>query len=77
MERILRKEESGPQSRASSLEEKLRSQTRLLDTDKKILAENLGRICAELNPDKPLAAVKALIERSGLQSLQQKRKRFE
>jgi hypothetical protein len=75
MQRILRKEKTEPQSKASSLEEELKSQTRLLDTDKKILAENLGRICEELNPDKPLAAAMALIEKAQ-PNLRQKRKRY-
>jgi hypothetical protein len=76
MENGLKNRKSEPRTRVASLEEKLRSQVRLLDADKKILAENLGCICAELNPDKPLTAVSLLIEKSGLQSLQQKRKRF-
>ncbi len=76
MENILKNRKSEQRTRVEILEEKLRSQVRLLDADKKILAENLGRICAELNPDKPLTAVSLLIEKSGLQSLQQKRKRF-
>ncbi len=76
MKQISRTQRVNPQGKAASLEEKLRSQTRLLDADKKLLAENLGRICKELNEDKPLNFVKTLIEKSGLQSLQQKRKRF-
>ncbi|MEY4967111.1 MAG: hypothetical protein RL274_2694 [Pseudomonadota bacterium] len=76
MKQTLHRKQKADSQKRPSLEDKLKAQTRLSDSDKKTLAVNLGLLCQELNPEKPLAGVNSLIEKSGLQNLRQKRKRF-
>ena len=54
----------------------LRKKSRLSLEDKKQFAENLGRLAEEINPSKPIDAVKTILKTAGREDLLPKRARY-